>query len=85
MIQRFNKKLHPWVIMIFSLLVPGSGHVLLGRPVRGLLLVLWMFFFGYITFHLTTKDISIIGRLSGGFAIWVVSIFEIYKSTMRRY
>jgi hypothetical protein len=67
------------VTIICAIIIPGSGHVLLGKPLRGLLMVLWMFFFGYITFHLTRTNISIIGRFSGGIAIWLLSILEVSK------
>jgi len=79
-----KRNLPPWVIIISAFIIPGSGHVLLGRAARGLFLILWMFFFGYITFQLTAKDISIIGRLSGGLAIWALSLVEVYRLTTTR-
>lgn len=71
--------------LISSILVPGSGYVILGRPIRGLIMIMWMFGFGYITFHLTSAEISYIGRLSGGFAVWVVSITEVYSLAKKRW
>ncbi|GAA0181671.1 hypothetical protein SH2C18_41730 [Clostridium sediminicola] len=74
-----KEKIFNWLIIVAAIFVPGSGHVFLGKPVRGLFLIFWMFIFGYITFQLTTPEISFIGRLSGGFAIWTISVLEVYR------
>ena len=70
--------------IIAAIVVPGSGHVLLGRPMRGLLLLFWMLIFGFITFHLTSATTSPVGRFSGGFAIWAISVVEVARMTRRR-
>ena len=67
------------LIIISAFLIPGSGHVLLGRPMRGLVFLFWMVIAGFITYHLTGENISFIGRISGGIAIWVISILEAAK------
>jgi len=59
--------------------IPGAGHVILGRPMRGLIFVFWMVIFGYITYHLTNETVSLIGRISGGLAVWIISILEVSK------
>lgn len=66
-------------MIVSAMIIPGSGHVVLGKPVRGLLLVFWMFVFGYITFHLTIPEISLVGRWSGGIAVWFLSMLEVRK------
>ncbi len=66
-------------IFISSLVVPGSGFVLLGKPGRGLMYVLWMFFFGYLTYKFSSPDISVIGRFSGGIAVWALSLVELSR------
>lgn len=82
--MKSKKEINIWLIVVASIIVPGSGHVLLGKPVRGLLLLFWMFVFGYITFQLTTIEISFIGRLSGGFAVWTISVLEVYRLVRKR-
>ncbi len=67
-----------------ALVVPGSGHVLLGRPMRGLMLCFWMILFAVITWHLTPEHISRVGRLSGGIAVWVISVVEVARLAARR-
>lgn len=73
-----------WVPILATIFVPGSGYVLLSRPMRGLLMVFWMLIFGYVTFRLTSTHISVIGRFSGGIAIWVISVLEVYRLTRKK-
>ena len=75
----FKKRMLTYMTVMTAMVVPGSGHVLLGKPMRGFWMVMWMFAFGYITFQLTTPEISFIGRLSGGFAVWTISVLEAYS------
>jgi len=70
--------------VILAMIVPGSGHVILGKPMRGLMMLMWMYALGYITFQLTSPDISFVGRFAGGFAVWVVSVMEVYRLSKRR-
>lgn len=73
-----------WAPVVAAFLVPGSGYVLLSRPMRGLVMIFWMCIFGYITFQLSSTNISVIGRYSGGIAVWVISILEVYHITRRK-
>lgn len=80
---KLDSKLKLWILVFLTMLVPGSGYVLIGKPIRGLIMLMWMFVFGYITMQLTNESISFIGRLSGGFAVWAISITEIYRLGIR--
>jgi hypothetical protein len=73
-----------WLPVISAAIIPGSGHVILGRPMRGLVFLFWMVIAGYITYHLTMETTSLIGRLSGGLAVWVISILEVSKISRSR-
>ena len=73
-----------WLPVAAAVAIPGSGHVLLGRPARGLVFLFWMVIFGYITFHLTTETTSLLGRLSGGIGVWVISVLEAYRLARKR-
>jgi len=65
--------------LIATILVPGSGYVFLGRPMRGLMMLFWMIIFGYLTFHFSSTSISFIGRISGGIVVWILSVAEVYR------
>ena len=73
-----------WAPVMSAFLVPGSGYVLLSRPMRGLVMIFWMCIFGYITFQLSSPNISVIGRYSGGIAVWVISVLEVYHITLKK-
>jgi len=73
-----------WGPVMSAFFVPGSGYVLLSRPMRGLVMIFWMCIFGYITFQLSSVNISVIGRYSGGIAVWVISVLEVYQITLKK-
>jgi hypothetical protein len=68
-----------WFPVIAAVIIPGSGYVLLSRPMRGLVMLFWMIILGYITLRLTSSQISIIGRFSGGIAVWAISVLEVHR------
>lgn len=77
-----KKKLPFWFPVVATIIVPGSGYVLLGKPSRGLQMLFFMGFLGLVTFKLTGPDISPVGRFAGGFAVWVLSVVEVYRIAM---
>jgi hypothetical protein len=79
MAQFLEHKYSRLAVFLSSVVVPGSGFVLLGRPARGLMYVVWILFFGILTYKATTPHISMIGRLSGGIAIWALSLVELHR------
>ncbi len=75
-----KKKISKWLIIISSVIVPGSGHVFSNRPIRGLLYVFWIFSMGYITWMLTSDSVHFILRFTGGLLVWIASVVEIAKN-----
>lgn len=65
--------------LVSTILIPGSGYVFLGRPMRGLVMLFWMIIFGYLTFHFSSPGVSFVGRISGGIAVWILSVAEVYR------
>ncbi|GEM_PF-2074198 len=74
--SRAVRRLRFWGIMVGAFVIPSSGYVFFGKPVRGLLMLCWAFALGYITFQLTTPEIPWMGRLSGGLTVWTLSLLE---------
>lgn len=64
-------------ILLASILIPGAGHVILRKYKRGIILIFWMIFMGFLTSHFAKPEISMIGRYSGGFAVWVLSVLDV--------
>ncbi len=72
-------RLPAWVPVVAAIVIPGSGYVLLGVPSRGLQMLFFMGFLGFITFTLTDANISPVGRFAGGLAVWALSVVEISR------
>lgn len=77
-------RLPRWAILLAAFLVPGSGHVLLGRPTRGLVMLFWMVIFGYVTFRLAPPQTAFIARIGGGIAVWALSVVDAAHITALR-
>lgn len=78
-------KLKRWLTVLSSILVPGSGYVYLGLPQRGLTMLMWMFAFAFITYHVTPPDLAFLWKISGGLLIWVVSILDVERRSRNRW
>ncbi|ODS04161.1 hypothetical protein AUC71_05525 [Methyloceanibacter marginalis] len=74
-----RRPLNPYLILAIAIVLPGAGHVFSGMPGRGLVFVFFMLLFGWITFHLTTPDQSLVGRYAGGLFVYAISIMDAYK------
>jgi len=70
---------HPYLVLGIALLLPGVGQVVNNQPNRGLLFVFTMIALGYVTYHLSTPEISLIGRYAGGIFIYALSLMDAYK------
>lgn len=74
-----RRPIHPYLVLLVALLVPGGGHVLVGKPMRGLTFLFFIVLFGLLTFATTTPDQSFIARHAGGLFIWALSIPDCYR------
>jgi hypothetical protein len=73
-----------WVVTVAALFLPGSGQVLNGDPMRGVMMQFFMMFLAYISWKVTGPDISIIGRIAGGGFIYVISVLDAHGVAKRR-
>lgn len=80
-----RSRFRPYGILALSLLLPGSGHVALGIPQRGLMFVFFTVLLGWVSFHLTTPAQSWFGRYAGGIFIYGVSVLDAYKIARLRH
>jgi hypothetical protein len=79
------KKPRPvWFVTLLAFVLPGSGQWLNGAPIRGLIMQFSMLLGAYLTYQLTTPEISLIGRLAGGLLVWVFSIVDANGIAKRR-
>ena len=71
------KKPRPvWFVTLMAFVLPGSGQVFNGAPARGVIMQFGMVFGAFITYQLTTPEISPIGRMAGGLLVYVFSIVD---------
>lgn len=76
---------NPYLVLAASILLPGSGYVLNGQMGRGLTMQLFMIAFAIITWNLAPPQASFIGRLSGGFFIYALSVIDAYRVARLRW
>lgn len=74
-----RRPVNPYLVLAIAIVLPGVGHVVAGMPSRGLVFVFFMLLFGWITYHMTTPDHSVVGRIAGGLFIYALSITDAYK------
>ena len=76
---------HPLLVLPGRHPAAGLRPYALGLPLRGLTLQMFMIVFGLITWHLTTAQQSLIGRLAGGLFIYAISIMDAYRLAKLRW
>jgi len=70
---------NPYLVLGAAIVLPASGHVILGVPVRGLQFLFFMVILAWITTKIAPLDASFVGRHAGGFLIYALSILDAYK------
>ena len=70
---------NPYLVLGSAIVLPGSGHVILGVPVRGLQFLFFMVILAWVTAKIAPRDASFIGRHAGGFLIYALSILDAYR------
>jgi hypothetical protein len=71
------KKPRPvWFVTLMAFVLPGSGQVFNGAPARGVIFQFGMVMGAFITYQLTTPEISALGRMAGGLLVYVFSIVD---------
>ncbi len=83
-LNSLRKSMPLWFYLAASIIVPGSGYVMLGKPMRALQMLFFMGFMGFVTYRLSGPDISFIGRFSGAFAVWTLSVVEVNRMIRKR-
>ncbi|SFO98266.1 hypothetical protein SAMN03159463_03323 [Mesorhizobium sp. NFR06] len=70
---------NPYLVLGAAIVLPASGHVMLGVPVRGLQFLFFMVILGWVTAKVAPADASFIGRHAGGFLIYALSVLDAYR------
>ncbi|ESW87223.1 hypothetical protein NKI32_23295 [Mesorhizobium sp. M0761] len=70
---------NPYLVLGAAIVLPASGHVILGVPVRGLQFLFFMVILAWVTAKIAPADASFVGRHAGGFLIYALSILDAYR------
>lgn len=71
-------------VLLASILVPGSGHVLLGNTQRGLTFLFFIVLFGWLSHKLMPETASIVGRNIGAVFVYGFSVIDAYRTARFR-
>jgi hypothetical protein len=71
--------LHPRLVLVVALILPGVGQVLNRQPVRGLIFVLFAILLGGFTLKTAAPDVSVVGKFAGGLFVWAMAAMDAYK------
>jgi len=74
-----SKPVDPRLVLAAATVLPGTGQVLNGQPVRGLIFLFFIILLGGFTLKTAAPDVSIIGKLAGGLFVWAMAMIDAYK------
>ncbi|MBN9222331.1 MAG: hypothetical protein J0I79_30700 [Mesorhizobium sp.] len=69
----------PYFVLGAAIVLPGSGHVMLGMATRGLQFLFFIVILAWVTAKIAPPDATFVGRHAGGFLIYALSILDAYK------
>ncbi len=67
------------LVLLVAAILPGVGHVIVGRAARGLGFAFFTLLFGWLTTKFAPPDASFVGRHAGGAFVWALSILDAYR------
>lgn len=71
---------NPYAILAAALVLPGAGHVLQGKPQRGLIFLFFTIVLGWVSLRLMPETASFFARHVGGIFIYGISVIDAYRS-----
>ena len=77
--RAFRAKPDPLLVLATAIVLPGMGHVLIGRAQRGLGFALFTLLGAWLTTRWAAPDAGMIGRHAAGFFVWALSIPDAYR------
>lgn len=77
--------MHPRLVLLIAMLLPGYGHLLNRQPKRGFVFLFFSLIGAWITYNLTTPDHSFLGRFAGGIFVYAIGFMDAYKWAKYRY
>lgn len=75
-----DKPVNPYLVLAAALLVPGAGHVIQGKPQRGMMFLFFTIVLGWVSLRLMPETASPFTRHVGGIFMYGMSVIDAYKS-----
>ncbi|MFM8608044.1 MAG: DUF6677 family protein [Hyphomicrobiales bacterium] len=72
--------INPYIVLAAAVVVPGAGHVIQGKPQRGLMFLFFTLILGWVSLRLMPETASVFTRHVGGIFIYGLSVLDAYKS-----
>lgn len=76
---------HPYLVLAASILLPGSGHVMIGKPIKAFQFVFFITLLGWLTTKIAPPEATFIGRHAGGVFVWCLSVLDAYRGARMRW
>jgi hypothetical protein len=77
--DQIKPPLHPYIVLVLAVVLPGMGHVAIGQPQRGFGFAFFTLLLALLTWQITPPERSFIGRAALGLFVWALSIPDAYK------
>lgn len=74
-----KKPVNPRLVLLAAIMVPGAGHLLLGKQLRGAYFLFFSIVLGWLTTKIAPEHATFIGRHAGGFFIYALSLPDAYR------
>ena len=74
-----KKPVNPRLVLLAAIMIPGAGHLLLGKQLRGAYFLFFSIVLGWLTTKIAPEQASFIGRHAGGFFIYALSLPDAYR------
>jgi hypothetical protein len=75
-----EQPVNPYLVLAAAVIVPGAGHVIQGKPQRGLMFLFFTLVLGWVSLRLMPDTASLFARHVGGIFIYGISVIDAYKS-----
>jgi hypothetical protein len=79
-----NASRNPYLVLAAALVLPGSGHVLLGLAPRGLMFLFFIIVLGWAGSHVMPEGASFFARHIGGIFVYGLSVIDAYRTARIR-
>lgn len=73
-----------YLVLAAAILLPGVGHVLVGKAQRGLGFAFFTLVGAWLTTKFAAPDVDVIGRHAAGLFVWALSVPDAYRSARLR-